>query len=236
MNARLTHIAARSIELALSALLLTGSAPTETSGQRLSSRFYIIPAGPAALGQPVTLGVRPPAAGTTYRYVAAMKVTGAWRDAVTVGCTAPQTIGTGDRVSWTPASGSYRVTVYSSLTGLKGRDSTSVSYTVDPPSGGWLNIVISQLPNPSPPGNLTFQLTTNDRGPGHGYQWRARLKNVTTSHVTDWSAGSAGPSISAPLIMTPGTYDVIARVGAHKGNPCQIIEVSNDTLSGQVVR
>ena len=231
-----THKTLKALGLALSALLLTGWAPKQTLGQRLSSRFYITPAEPAALGQQVTLGVRPPAAGTTYRYVATLKVTGAWRDAVSVGCTAPQNIGTGHRVSWTPASGSYRVTVYSSLTGLKGRDSTSLSYTVDPPSGGWLNIAITQLPNPSPPGNLTFQLTTNDRGPGRGYEWRARFKRVTGSQVTDWSAASTGPSISAPLIMTPGHYDITARVGVHLGNPCQIIEVSTDTLTSQVVR
>ncbi len=222
--------------LVLSALLFTGWARIEVSGQRLSSRFYIAPSSPTTLGQQVTLGVRPPAAGTTYRYVATMKVTGAWRDAVSVGCTAPHNIGTGNRVSWTPASGSYRVTLYSSLTGLKGRDSSSTSYEVLAPTGGWLNIVVTQLPNPSPPGNLTFQLTTNDRGPGHAYQWRARFKSVTGSQVTDWSASSTGPSISAPLILTPGHYNVTARVGAHTGNPCQIIEVSDGTLNQQVVR
>ena len=181
-------------KLGLSALVFAGWAPTEALGQRLSSRFYITPSSPTALGQQVTLGMRPGTAGTTYRYVATMKVTGAWRDAVSVGCTAPQNIGTGERVSWTPPSGSYRVIVYSSLTGQKGRDSASTSYVVNAPTSGWLNIVVTQLPNPSPPGNLTFQLTTNDRGPGHAYQWGARFKSVTGSQVTDWSAASAGPT------------------------------------------
>lgn len=219
------------------ALALAGFAPVEASSQRLapSLGLYVTPPSPVALRQPVTLGVRLATTATTYRYVATMQVTGAWLPAVSAGCAAPQVIGTGSRIRWIPASGTYRVTVHS-LSRAKGRDSSSLSYEVTAPNAGWLNISVTQIPQPNPPGNLTLTLSTNDRGPGHAYEWRARVKSVTTSHVTDYSGGSPGPTISVPLILTPGHYNVTARVGVHTGNPCQIIQVSDGVLNDQVVR
>lgn len=207
-------------------------------GQRTMSRlkFVVTPPSPTALGQPITLDVRPVMPGTTYRYVAKLTVTGAGRPAVGMACAAVQSLGTGSRVTWTPPSGSYRLTVHS-LTGLATRDSASVSYQLNAPSGGWLSMSITQIPNPSPPGSLTFQLSTNDRGAGNAYQWVVRFQAVPGPvPMLDWRGDSPGPTTSVPLTLTPGTYNVSARVGVHLSNPCQIIETSSGTLAGQVVR
>jgi hypothetical protein len=225
-------------KFAVLVLASAGLVRADAFGQRPGPRlaFYVVPPSPKALGQQLTLGVRPPTPATTYRYVATQRTTGGGRLAASVGCAAPQTIGTGHRIQWTPASGTYRLTVHS-LTRLQQRDSSSVSYDVNAPVGGWLNISVTQTANPSPAGKVTLQLSTNDRGAGHGYQWIVRFQSVVGAlPMLDYSSDSPGPTLSVPLILTPATYKVTARVGVRAGNPCEVMETSNGTLASQVVR
>ena len=225
-------------KLAVLALASAGLARADAFAQRPGPplAFYVVPPSPRPLGQQLTLGVRPPASATTYRYVATQRTTGGGRLAASVGCAAPQTIGTGGRIQWTPASGTYRLTVHS-LTRLNQRDSSSASYEVTAPVGGWLNISVTQTTSPPPQGRVTLQLSTNDRGAGHGYQWVVRFQSVVGAlPMLDFSSDSPGPTLSVPLTLTPATYKVTARVGVHAGSACEVIETSNGTLASQVVR
>ena len=124
-----------------------------------------------------------------------------------------------------------------SLTRLKQRDSSSASYEVTASVAGWLNIAVAQTTSPPPQGRVTLQLSTNDRGAGHGYQWIVRFQSVQGAlPMLDFSSDSPGPTLSVPLDFTPATYKVTARVGVHAGNACEVIETSNGTLASQVVQ
>ncbi len=218
------------------ALLARGDALGQLAASRLN--FGVAPPSPTALGQPVTLGVRPIAAGTMYRYVATMTFTGTGLLAASTTCAAPQTIGTGSRVSWTPASGAYRLTVHS-VRSLAAHDSASVSYQVNAPNGGYLNTTVTQSPNPQPPGKLLLSLRTNDRGAGHRYQWVVRFApaaGAAPNPPVSWTGDTPVHVHSVPFVVPPGTYTVSAQVGVHRGDACQILETSRGSLLNQVIQ
>lgn len=211
----------------------------EALGQRTPARlnFVVAPPSPTALGQLATLGIRPMVPGTTYRYVATMTFTGTGMLAASTTCAAPQTIGTGSRVSWTPASGAYRLTVHT-IKSLAAHDSASVSYQVNAPNGGYLNMTVTQNPNPQPPGRFMLSLHTNARAAGSRYQWVVRFTpafGAPSGPPVDWAGDSPTPVYSVPFVLTPGTYNVSARVGIHQGDPCRIVETSIGALNGQVI-
>lgn len=214
-------------------------APSPALGQRTPARlnFGVAPPSPTTLGQPVTLAVRPVTPGTTYRYVATMSVTGTGMIAAGTSCATPQTIGSGATLSWTPASGAYRLTLHS-IRSLAMRDSTSLSYQVDPPNGGFLNVSVMQNPTPQPPGRLTLSLSTNNRGAGKRYQWVVRFASSpgTPFHPPVYWTGDTPMHIySVPFVVPPGTYNVTVRVGIHTGDPCRITETSIGSRNNQVI-
>ena len=209
-------------------------------GQRAPARltFGIAPPSPTALGQPVTLGVRPVTPGTTYRYVATMSVTGTSMLTAGTSCAAPQTIGTGSSAAWMPASGAYRLTLYS-IRSLVARESTWVSYQVDPPNGGYLNVSVMQNPTPQPPGRLMLSLRTNDRGVGSRYQWVVRFgpaPGAPPRPPVYWTGDTPVYFYTVPFVVPPGTYNISVRVGIHAGDPCRITQVSVGSLNGQVIQ
>lgn len=203
-------------------------------GQRL--RLSVAPPSPTPLGQQVSLGVRPTLAGTMYRYVATQSVTGTGMFTAGTSCATPQPIGNGASVSWTPASGGYRLTVYR-ITSLTARDSVSVPYQVEAPNGGVLTLTVMQNPNPQP-GRLMLTLRTSDRGAGVRYQWVVRFSPAPGAPLTPpvtWTGDSPTFIYSVPFVVTPGTYTITARVGIHDNQPCRIRETSAGMLNNQVV-
>jgi hypothetical protein len=221
--------------LAAFILLPTHDALGQGIGARLS--LGVAPPSPAALGQAVTLAVRPAAAGTKYRYTATMLATGTGLLTMGTSCIAPRNIGFGSRVSWTPASGGYRLTVHS-VRSLTAHDSVSVSYQVDAPTGGFLNLNVVQPPNPQPPGQLLLTVRTNDRGSGARYQWVVRFSpapGAVPHPIVNWTGESSAPVHSVPLVLPPGTYVASARVGIHHGDACQIAETSSGAIGSQVI-
>jgi hypothetical protein len=197
----------------------------------------VVPPSPSVLGQPLTLRVRPPAPGAPYRFLATMLVTGTGLAAAGTACATPQTIGTGSQTSWTPASGAYRLTV-TRIKSLAARDSVSVTHQVNAPNGGFLNTTVIQGPNPQPPGKLILSLRTNDRGPGHRYQWLVRFTaapGAPANPPVTWTGDTAMHLHTVPLVLPPGTYSVSARVGIHRGDACQIIATSTGALLTQVI-
>ncbi len=226
------------IVLALAAAEVIASSAALGQGAAARLKFVIAPPSPTTLGQPVTLALRPVSPGTTYRYVATMSVTGSGMFATGTSCAAPQTVGTGARVSWMPASGAYRVTLHS-IRSIAARESTWVSYQVDAPNGGHLNMSVMQNPSPQPPGKLMLSLRTNDRGPGHNYQWVVRFSpapGATPQPPVYWTGDTPIHIYSVPFVVPPGTYNISARVGIHTGDPCRITETSLGTLNGQVIQ
>ena len=208
-------------------------------GQRgiIKMKFSVTPSSPTTLGQQATLGVQPVTPGTTYRYVATMSVTGSSMLAAGTSCAAPQAIGMGSSITWTPASGAYRLTVHATRA-LTTRDSTTRPYQVDAPHAGFLNVSSTQYP-PAQPGKLSLSLRTNDRGPGHRYQWVVRFgpsPGAPPRAPVYWTGDTPMHIYTVPFVVQPGTYNISVRVGIHTGDPCRISEVSIGALSGQVIQ
>lgn len=205
--------------------------------RRGAPNVYSVPASPTTLGQQVRLSVRPADSTTMYRYVAAMSVTGSGLAVSGTACATPQSIGTGPVITWTPASGAYRVTVYANRK-LASRESTTVAYQVEPPNGGFLNVSVMQNPSPQPPGKLMLSLRTNDRGSGINYQWVVRFLTTpgTTVHPpVSWSGETPYQATTVPMVVAPGTYNITARVGIYTADRCRVSETSVGTLTAQLI-
>jgi hypothetical protein len=199
--------------------------------------LMVVPPSPGVFGRPVTLQVRPSVVGTTYRYVATLIVTGTGVPTAGTACAIPQSIGIGSQVSWTPASGAYRLTVHR-IKSLTAHDSASVSYQVDAPNGGFLNVAVFQSPNPQPPGRLLLSLHTNDRGAGDRYQWLVTWMSSPGAPVqlpVTWTGETDSPSHTVPFDLVPGTYNVSVRVGIQHGDACRIVETSRGVLGNKVI-
>jgi hypothetical protein len=222
------------VSITLSLMVFAHAALGQRNDPRI--RFSVVPPSPSTLGQQATLAVRPALTGMMYRYVATMTVTGTGKLTTGTACATPQTIGSGSSVSWTPASGGYRVAVHRTSS-LIARDSVSVPYQVEAPNGGFLTMTVMQNPNPQP-GRLMLTLRTNDRGAGVRYQWVVRFSSApgTPLHPpVNWSGDSPTHIYSVPFVITPGTYTVTARVGIHDNQPCTIRETSAGMLNNQVI-
>jgi hypothetical protein len=215
-------------------------ASSATLGQRSPTRLNVgvAPPSPTTLGQQVTLGVRPTIAGATYRYVATMSVTGSSMFTSGTSCAAPQTIGTGASIAWTPASGAYRLTVHS-IRSLVAHDSTHVNHQVDAPNVGFVNGSVLQNPTPQPPGRLTLSLMTANRGSGKRYQWVVRFSSSPGTPLHPpvyWTGDTPTPVYAVPFVVPPGTYNIAVRVGIHTGDPCRITETSIGSLMNQAIQ
>jgi len=224
----------RMTQLALVSTLAPAAALGQPGGIKML--LYATPPSPTMLGRQATVGVRPATPGTTYRYVARMLVTGSGMQAAGTACDVSQAIGTGNSVVWKPASGAHRLTVYASR-GLL-RDSTSISYQVDAPTAGFLNVTVRQYP-PVQPGKLELSLQTANRGPGHRYQWVVRFSPAPGAPPTApvyWTGDTPIHLYTVPFIVQPGTYNISVRVGIHTGDPCRISEISIGSANAQVIQ
>jgi hypothetical protein len=227
----------RAIGIVVAACVPLGAGRLTAQGLVPSIGLAVSPPSPGVYGQPVTLRVRPASLQARYRFVATMIVTGTGKTVAGTSCANPQNIGMGMNASWTPASGAYRLTVHS-IRRPTSDDSASVSYQVDAPNAGFLNVTIMQTQN-HPPGQIMLSLNTADRGTGVRYQWVVRFTSTPgtpQNPPVDWTGDTPTHGYSVPLVLPPGTYNVSARVGIHQGDPCRIVETSRGVIANRVIQ
>ena len=199
--------------VALALVLTTDPALGQLGARRA---LVINPPRSAVLGSSVTLS----APGARYRFVATMTEAGDGTKVAGLGCPSNATIGSGTRVMWQPASGTYRLTAYGPAG--KETDTLNVTYAVQARKA-----MLASSQTPAQPSGVTLVLRTDDLGPGHKYRW---LMSYTTTHpngtagagVRGWTAETGGPMVAYPTPV-PQQASISARVGIHRGNPCEVV-------------
>ncbi len=198
-----------------------------------SSRRWIQsrPPNAAPLGQTVTLSVQPTVAGASYRFVATMLSTGDGTSASRA-CARPRhTIGSGSTVTWTPASGTYRLTAYGPSPTLE-RDTLVSQYEVRAPDA---MVSTEYIPPQPPPGGTPMAsliLSAKDLGPGHRYRFSVRFGPPASpppgqhpvATPAPWTFESEKWSIRFPLSVA-STTPAFATAAVHRGDRCQIVAV-----------
>jgi len=225
------RIATGCLTVAWPLLLLTG--PLRGQGVvHTRSGIRPNPPGGAMLGQAVTLAVQPTASGAAYRFVATMLTTGAGLPAGRL-CSRSITIGTGASVTWTPASGTYRLKAHE-VTHTSAMDTLVAEYEVRAPDTG---VTAAYTPPQPPPGGTTMAtliVSTSDLGPGHRYRFSVRFGNPPSSPggqpppavPAPWSFESDRASLAFPLPVS-STIPAFATVTVHRGDQCQIVAVGS---------
>jgi hypothetical protein len=212
----------------LTAALALCYAMSSASGQLGARRALIAnPPRSVVLGTPVVLSVRGAASGARYRYVATMTNSGAAR-ATGTRCSQTQSIGSGASVTWSPASGTYRLTAYGP-TGRLETDTLSLTYVVLPRT-----VMLATSQTPVSGDSVSLVLRTDDLGPGHVYEWwmQYRGQPFPTGGGTyglpplspPWTAQTNGPMATYPKPIRPPS-SVTATVAIHRGDPCAVVAV-----------
>jgi hypothetical protein len=170
------------------------------------------------LGRSVTLSVRGARPDARYRFVAIMTATGGGDQPNVKGCQARQDLGSGAQVTWTPASGTYRLMAYGPTPQAE-TDTVSLAFAV----------AARRVMLASSTSGSTFVLRTDDLGPGHSYQWWMRYSyetgdgNVKHGAVSQpWTGNSNGPMVTYPGSL-PSSANVSARVSIYRSDPCAVI-------------
>lgn len=172
------------------------------------------------LGRPIVLTVQGASQGAQYRFVATMTATGSG-DRPAAGCPNNLSLGSGANVSWTPLSGTYRLTAY----GPQGRETDTLSVTYAVPARRVM--LATQTAQGS---SATLVLRTDDLGPGHKYHWSMQYTTASATgggtaqafQSQPWTAQTNGPTATYPSTV-PASASIKAAVGIHRGNSCEII-------------
>jgi hypothetical protein len=143
-------------------------------------------------------------------------------------CNRGSAIGTGTTVTWTPASGTYRLTAY----GPNRRQETDTlvgQYEVRAPDA--MVTAGYSPPQPTPGGTTMASLivSAKDLGPGHRYRFVVRFGTPPHSPgqppvavPAPWTFESERASLAFPVPVS-STIPVSATASVHRGNPCQIV-------------
>jgi len=185
----------------------------------LTRRSLTVTPAKATLGRPVVISVQGAPQRGGYRFFATMTATGAG-ERPGAGCPNNLNLGSGASVSWTPASGTYRLTAFGPLG--QETDTLSQTYVVQAPR--------VMLATQTQGGSVPLVLRTDDLGPGHKYHWAMQYSATSatgggTAQQTQsqpWTAQTSGPLVTYPTAV-PTAAAIKASVGIHRGNPCEII-------------
>ena len=209
----------------LLAVALALSSVTQPALGQLGARraLEVTPPRSVVVGQPVMLSVRGAAQGARYRYVATMTATGG-SGRGGVGCPNNQSLGSGVRVTWRPASGTYRLTAYGP-TGQAETDTLSLAYQVLPRT-----VMLASSQTPAQPSGVTLVLRTDDLGPGHKYEWWMQYASAVGGggagqgvvRSQPWTTVTSGPLATYPTPIS-ASATISARVSIHRGEPCAVV-------------
>lgn len=218
----------RYLALALSPLVFAAESALGQPVTPVNPRLRVDPPGSALVGQPVALTVLPAVAGASYRYVATLLTTGSGVSTTDGTCARTQTIGSGSSVTWTPASGEYRLTAYR----LSPHQKTNAIVTQYAVRAQDAQLAISIIPPQPPPDGSTLAtllLSARNMGPGHRYQWSVRFGIPPQSGgltppppPPQWAFESGADSIRYPVPIQRDRQ-VFAGVVIHGGDQCQIL-------------
>jgi hypothetical protein len=220
---RVARCARRSLTVAL-ALCCTMSSASGQLGTRRT--LTANPPRSAVLGTPVVLSVQGVPSGARYRYVASMTASGGGARAAGTHCAQTRSIGSGSSVTWSPTSGTYRLTAYGPTARLE-TDTLSLTYIVQPRT-----VMLASSQTPVAGDSVRLVLRTDDLGPGHVYQWWMQYRGhpVATGGGTSgpppfsqpWITQTTGPMATYPKPIRPPS-SVTATVAIHRGDLCEIV-------------